>query len=368
MTSSPPITIDASLFMGTRAILRTSLILSAITKQPVRIIRIAEDQLFPGLSKAELLLIDVFTEATKAQTQGAGVGSTTLIFTPTQIFSLRKTTIELQGASATSVLLSSFVLPILFSLKKCKYTFIGGTHVKNAPTITAIKEIFFRYLRFYAQEINLSLPQIGFYPKGGGRVQCTIYGRSEIEFLRPLHIKDYTSLVVIKGELVANKTFAKEESLERLKELIRLPLRSLGVPVLIETRYANSLSEGISCDLRGFFGNEEGYDNDLPLIKGINRLWDAPFDAEKDLASFVQSFSAILASPGLDPFIADQLIPLIALLGGSFRVQDVTEELQATMMVAEQILGVSFVLEGSLLRCKGYFPTQHEKLPSIDEL
>jgi RNA 3'-terminal phosphate cyclase (ATP) len=79
------ITIDGSQGEGGGQILRTSLALSTLTKQPVRIEHIRTKRAKPGLLRQHLTAVQAAIAVSGGEAKGAEIGSRMLTFSPSQI-------------------------------------------------------------------------------------------------------------------------------------------------------------------------------------------------------------------------------------------------------------------------------------------
>src|SRR5262249_26836235 len=105
------ITIDGSFGEGGGQILRTSLALSLVTGQPFRIERIRAGRKNPGLLRQHLTAVNAAVEISRAEAEGAAIGSRELSFTPGQVVPGRYHFAIGTAGSATLVLQT--VLPAL---------------------------------------------------------------------------------------------------------------------------------------------------------------------------------------------------------------------------------------------------------------
>src|SRR3982751_6910319 len=79
-----PIVIDGSHGEGGGSLVRTCLVMSCLTQQPVRIDGVRGGTKYPGLDYEDLLLMRALAKSCAAETTGAEVGSTSVSFLPTR--------------------------------------------------------------------------------------------------------------------------------------------------------------------------------------------------------------------------------------------------------------------------------------------
>src|SRR5215212_9107464 len=119
-----PIVIDGSHGEGGGALVRTCLVMSTLTQQPVRIDGVRSGTKFAGLDYEDLVLMQALAKSCAAETVGATVGSTSISFLPTRRPSGVNGELDLPdydgrlGASAPVVL--SALVPVL--ARTCVYS------------------------------------------------------------------------------------------------------------------------------------------------------------------------------------------------------------------------------------------------------
>ena len=167
------LTIDGSTGEGGGQILRTSLSLSMITGQPVRIERIRAKRPKPGLMRQHLACVLAAQAVSGAQVSGAELGSQTLVFEPGSIrpgehaFAV--------GSAGSCLLVLQTVLPaLMLAGAPSKLKLSGGTHNPLAPNFHFIERAFVPQLQRLGVSVALELRRHGFYPAGGGEMWATI--------------------------------------------------------------------------------------------------------------------------------------------------------------------------------------------------
>jgi RNA 3'-terminal phosphate cyclase len=66
----------------------------------------------------------------------------------------------------------------------------------------------------------------------------------------------------------------------------------------------------------------------------------------------------IASGAAVDRHLADQLIPFLAVSGGSLRTSEVTPHARSNMYVAERILGVAFQVDGDCVTARPVRPVR----------
>jgi RNA 3'-terminal phosphate cyclase (ATP) len=183
-TEDTPIVIDGSAGEGGGQILRSSLALSMITGTPFVIERIRAGRKKGGLMRQHLTCVKAAALVSDAETEGAVLGSTRLVFRPRAV---RGGDHELDVGSAGSVclVLQTLALPLALAAQPSRVVVRGGTHARWAPIHPFLAEAWLPLVRSAGAEITLELRAAGFYPAGGGEIVMTT---SPSTALAPMHL------------------------------------------------------------------------------------------------------------------------------------------------------------------------------------
>ncbi|HMY75467.1 MAG TPA: RNA 3'-terminal phosphate cyclase, partial [Blastocatellia bacterium] len=119
------ITIDGSYGEGGGQILRTSLALSLITGQPLRIEKIRAGRKTPGLLRQHLTSVLAAAKVGQAEVVGAQLGSTQLSFTPGRI-TAGEYHFAIGTAGSTTLVLQTVLPALMIADGKSKLTLEGG--------------------------------------------------------------------------------------------------------------------------------------------------------------------------------------------------------------------------------------------------
>ena len=168
------IEIDGSQKSGSGTILRLSVAIAAITKQPLHITNIRQNRPQPGLKPQHLEAVLTAGKLCNAKIQGATLGSRELWFTPQEI---KGGNIEALIETAGSIpMLFSATLPIcLFAQKPVRlHVAKGGTDTTHAPTINYLRNVFLPALKQMGVEAEITVQKYGYYPKGMGEATMTV--------------------------------------------------------------------------------------------------------------------------------------------------------------------------------------------------
>jgi len=329
------LTIDGSYGEGGGQILRTALALSTVMDRPVLIEKIRAGRRNPGLQAQHLAGIKALAEITRAEVEGATIGSISLRFVPTQI-AHGAYRWDVGTAGAISLVLQAVLVPLAFAPAESHITITGGTHVPWSPPFTYVEQVLLPTLQGMGFRVSLRLGRWGFYPRGGGVVEGTI----EPSVLKPLTLTRRGPLTEIVGlSAVAGLPIGIAER-QRQRALARLS--SLGVPCRIESISVEAWSPGtvlfllISCE-----GGRAGFSSLGEKGKPAERVSDEACD---------QVLAYLEREGAADPFLADQLLLPMALAPGSSSMTTtrVTEHLLTNQWVVEQFLPGRVGVEGDV--------------------
>ena len=167
------ITIDGSQGEGGGQILRTSLALSLITGQSLRIERIRAGRSKPGLLRQHLTAVEAATTIGSAEVTGATLGSQTLEFHPKAV-TPGNYRFAVGTAGSATLVLQTILPPLLTASGVSTLTLSGGTHNPFAPPFDFLARSFVPQIQRMGPKIELELRQPGFFPAGGGKFHVRI--------------------------------------------------------------------------------------------------------------------------------------------------------------------------------------------------
>ena len=328
--------IDGSQGEGGGQILRTSLALSILTRQPMRITRIRSGRTKPGLQSQHLKSVQAAAAISNAQVEGASFGSQVLVFKPGEVKHGRYQ-FDIGTAGSTSLVFQTIFLPLSRSDRLSQLLLIGGTHVPFAPCYHYLEQQWLSYLKKAGCEAQLFLEAAGFYPRGGGRMRAIIQPATQIT---PLHVTERGALLRIQGiSGVANLDMSigkrqKLHALRRLEERLRA--------VKIEDLELTSPVKGTFLLLRAEF------EHSTCCYSALGELGKR---AEIVADEAVDKLEAFLATDGaIDQYLADQLMLPLAFAGGEslLRTSKVTQHQLTNAAVIQQFMAVEIHIDGDL--------------------
>lgn len=336
--------IDGNYGEGGGQILRTTLSLSCILKKPVEIINIRKGRRRPGLQPQHLTSVNACRKISGAEVQGDRLQSLTLRFSPQQTeggdftFDVAE---KKRSAGSTSLVLQTLFLPLSRCQRSSKIKVLGGTHVPWSPPFDYLKGIFVPVVRKIGCKIELEIKKWGWYPKGGGEVLCSI--KPTDRFL-PLNLTERGRLLHLSGiSVVSNLPDSiaarqKNQAIKILKDKGFSSAGSMGPEIRL--LQAPSIGQGTFFFLKAEFEN---------WMAGFGALGERGKRAEKVAEEACDNFLQFMQTEAaVDPHLADQLIPYLALADGrsTFTVSKISKHLLTNVWLVKQFLQTQISIEG----------------------
>jgi RNA 3'-terminal phosphate cyclase (ATP) len=178
---------------------------------------------------------------------------------------------------------------------------------------------------------DANIEKWGFYPRGGGRIQLKI---NPVHELRPISLTNRGSLKKIRG-LSAISNLPKHIAERQRGQALKRIQEELNIDAEIALLYdAPSIGQGSFLFL--LIEHEK-------TISGFSYLGAKGKSAERVADEAVEAIKDYLSSEGcIDPHLADQLIPFMALAKGnsSFTTTQMTDHLLTNIWVIDHFLEV----------------------------
>ncbi len=337
------IVINGSYGEGGGQVLRTSLTLSAILGEPIRIENIRARRRKPGLQAQHLTGVWAIAQICDAELEGADFGSFTLIFEPRSSPRAGEYSFDVAkarkggSAGATSLVFQTVLLPLALAPGQSRLVIRGGTHVAWSPPFDYLEYVYLPTLARMGLEAKAEIEKWGWYPVGGGQVTATIHGQ-EASGLCGLNLVERGELKRLWG-LSATSNLPAHIG-QRQKKRAEGYLRKRGFTPQIEIVDAPSPGQGTVVFLVAEYEH---------IVAGFSSPGRRGKPAEKVAEEACREFTAYHQSGAcLDKHLADQLILPLALASGpsAFTTSEVTQHLLTNVRVVEQFLDASFEIEG----------------------
>ena len=335
------IEIDGSYGEGGGQILRTSVGLSVLTKKNIKIYNIRKNRASQGLKPQHLNGIKACAELCSGKLIGDHIGSQEIEFYPENV-NKNNLNINIGTAGSISLILQSLMIAAISSHKKMEFSIIGGTSVKWSPPIRYLQNVALPILEKMNYKAKIKLLKEGYYPKGMGKVEMTI----EPSKLKPLDMLEQGNIIEINGISHASEILRKKMVAERQKNTAeRILLDEFKIKPKIDIKYENTASIGSGIDIWIKTDN---------TIIGSNFLGEPKKYAEKigkeAAKMLIKQWNSGCA---LDKFMADQILPYLAILEkGKVSVSDVTNHCLTNMWAIEKFLPIKFSVNKNIIQVK----------------
>ncbi len=333
--SSDLVKIDGCYGEGGGQILRTAISLSAITGKPVEVCNIRANRTNPGLRPQHMAGIKIIADLFHAKSENLKIGAEWIRFSPSDKFEGGSIKFDIGTAGSIPLILMTVVPAVSLSNNSLQIEVTGGTDVRASPTIDYIKYIVARSYLSIGPKFSVDVLKRGYYPKGGGLVQCTIEpcktpGTIELLATRYLEPK----IISVCSQLPAH--VAKRQISSALIALEKKDIRCSNYTASIET----SISPGSSILVYSAA--------DFSLYMGGDSIGDRGKRAETVGTEAATRFlDSAVAEATVDPFLADMLVLPLALSKGRsrYRVARVTQHLLTNLHIVSEIIRCKYSIE-----------------------
>ncbi len=327
------IIVDGSFGYG--QVLRTAVALSCLTMNPVKVTNIRKNRPRPGIMPQHFMGLKIAGEFCKAIIIGLNIGSTEVEFTPTQkIFDDKK--IDIGTSGSISLLLQTLSPLLIFADKKISLQIVGGTAGLGSPTMEYMKYVTFPLLSLLGANIpNIEILRQGFYPKGQGFVKVNfdpvkklnsiqLLGRGNVNMIHGVSIAGSLPRHVTQRQAYAAKGFLFGRGYKNMDvSMLDMYTASSGTSITLFAECDKTILGSDAIGQIGVRAEQVGEECANNLMKSIN------------------------SGTALDRWMADQIIPFIALAEGrsEITVEEITEHCRTNMNVCEQMLNVKFEID-----------------------
>ena len=323
--------IDGSFGGGGGQMLRTAIGLSACTGKPLRIKNIRVGRKVPGLKEQHLQAVRAVSVLCGGSLEGDGVGSSEVTFIPGTRF---REHIRVSVRTAGSVGLIIQALSIAAWGKELSVEIEGGaTFGLWAPPVYYLSHVLAPLLRKMNYELSVVVKREGFYPAGGSLVSVKISSSES----KALNLTEAGEIESIGGISAASVSLGKREVAERQARAAQERLSKRFESVEIQERYSEAACPGSGILLWAKTRHSILGGSSVGELR--KRSESVGSDAARDLMSN-------LKEGAVDRYAADQLLPFLALAGGTITTGEITEHARTNAHVIEKMLPVRISIEG----------------------
>jgi RNA 3'-terminal phosphate cyclase (ATP) len=335
-----PVIIDGSYGEGGPALVRTALVMSAMTQQPLRIEFVRGKTPNPGLKPEDLMIIRALAVYTDAELVGVEVNSSTFSFLPTRPPKGVQLDLDVpeaaEGAgSANALVVMNALIPVLARTGVyTQLTVNGETHGAHVLSYDYFSHVTVAALRKLGLYSYPNLDMAGYGRLGRGQASIEV----EPSVIQPVRWAKRGNLVQCRAVLtlsdvpesigqrgiahLARLGFFSKLTID--SEVARVKSRTPGVFVTIWAEFENGIGGSTAMGARGI---------------RIESVAQSAFD------SFFQWYST---ESTVDPYLADQiLLTAIRAEGEStFMTPLITQRLLTKIWVIKQFLPIHITIRG----------------------
>jgi RNA 3'-phosphate cyclase len=331
--------IDGSYGEGGGQIVRTACSFAALTQKRCHITNIRLARRLPGLRPQHVASVRALARICGGSLEGDAIGSRELAFSPGPIV-VADLHVKLETAASITLMLQALLpaavaahRPIAISVEG------GGTDTARAPTLDYFRYVFLRFLQRMGALVEVAVVRRGYYPKGGAAMRIRVDAGKP----RRLEVRDRGALKEVTLFSQAATVLKARKVAERQVEAALSMINALGITTRSSVEYAPSFSAGSSlCIVAEFADTVIGAD-----ALGARGKWAEEVGKEAG-AGFIAQFQG---SACLDSYMADQILPYLALagFGSSVTVSAVTSHCRTNMWVIEKFLEGRFQMQRNFI-------------------
>ncbi|MEZ0327326.1 MAG: RNA 3'-terminal phosphate cyclase [Fimbriimonas sp.] len=338
-TTSALIVIDGAQGEGGGALLRTALVMSALTQQSLRIDNVRGGTKHPSLDAEDLTLIQALARCCKAETTGAELGSTSIAFLPTArpkgLTGALETIRTDTGRGPNALIVLNALLPVLAKTGVYSSLMVEGeTYGFNSLSYDYFANVTVEALKKAGLYSVPDLLRHGFGRESEGEVSLDVEP-SAIQGLQwnergamrgVFGVVATCGLPKIVGDraMAHLKNMASNSGLQIDAQQVNFDGRQTGAFITVWARYDRGLGGGTAMGLRGVRAETIAQ------------------------SAFEQAFDWMSSNATVDSFLADQLLlPLVLADGPSvFSVPKLTQRLMTSIWVVKQFAPIHITVRG----------------------
>ena len=362
--SNDLIKIDGGTGEGGGQILRTSVALAVVTKQPCHVFNIRKGRPKAGLAAQHLLGLQALARLCDGRLEGDFISSEEIKFWPGEI-KAKDLHLKIGTAGSITLILQVLIPPSLFSQSPVRIIFSGGaTDTFFSPTIDHFRYVFLKILeKMLAQynpkgissegaKVEINISRRGYYPEGRAEVEVKVSpllcqgSREHASKLKSLNLIKRGSLKKILAISGAAESLREKKVAERQLAGVREILGKLKLPLEEKKEYYLIPSPGSQICLIAEF------DNTVIGSDCLGKLGKRAEDVGKEAAA--ELLKAAKSEACLDKHLADQILPYLALAPGKSQVlvSEVTKHCETNIWVIEKFIKGKFDIDDKLISWK----------------
>ena len=338
------IILDGAYGEGGGQILRTALLLSLLTGQPFRIENIRQGRPQPGLKPQHMHIVRALEQMSTSRAEGATPGARSLTFTPGRLAG-GSYQLDVGTAGAIPLVLQTLLPVCLFAGAPVVWLLHGGTDVRGAMTMDFWQRALLSFFQPYAHRLTLEVMRMGFYPAGGGRVRLQVEPRFDQDHW-PQQVAQAPRLeAAARGQMEAIELYSRaaqslagRQVAERQVEGFIHALGQDERRIKRQISYDDTRSPGSSLTAVARFTHTR---------IAADGLGERGKPAEAVGQEVAQRLRAELEAGGtVDVHTADNLMALMALVGGDYRIAHTTGHIETNLWTIDHFLPGRLRLDG----------------------
>jgi RNA 3'-phosphate cyclase len=330
--------IDGSQKSGSGTILRLAVALAAATGESLHIYNIRQNRPQRGLKPQHLEAVLTAAKLCNAEVKGAMLGSKELWFKPQEVKG-GNFEAEIGTAGSISALLMATLPICAFANGSVRlHVAKGGTDVSHSPTMNYLRNVFLAALKHMGLEASITVHRYGYYPKGMGEVTMTV---KPPKHLKPIRLESFGKLKGVKGisvcTFLANRQVAERQAKAASEYLSE---KGYAADIEVVNDQSNPFQKGSSIALWA--------ETDTGAIIGADTIGELKKTSEKVGREAAEKLIAELsAKPTVDMYLADMLIPYMALADGTSTLltREVSDHLETNIWLVEKMLKLRFNIQ-----------------------
>ncbi len=328
--------IDGQQGEGGGQVLRSALVLSAVTGLPFRVEGIRARRPNPGLAPQHLRAVRIFREITGATCKGDELRSQFLQFVPGKV-EHGSYTVDIGTAGSVTLALQALAIPLALVGGTSEMVLRGGTHVSWSPPFNYVESCWLPFMTRLGFRLEIRMERAGFYPKGGGEVRVRVKGGSEVQ---PLRLEEPGELGSV--QIVSAAAKLPGHVCQRQASRARVGVQAAGVRPTVHLVELQAPSPGSVVAITGIFENTR-------IV--ATALGSRGKRAESVGEEAAAAFCTFIDRPGaVDEHLADQIVLPLALATGEsvFTTVRITRHLVTNVEVIRLFLDREIEVEGEV--------------------
>jgi RNA 3'-terminal phosphate cyclase (ATP) len=340
------IEIDGSKHSGSGTLLRYSVALATLTRQPLHITRIRAKRPKPGLRAQHLQAVTACATLSRGRVEGAEVGSQEIFYHPGDRVHSGDFHFDIGTAGSACMAAFSLIPPALFADGPCRFTIVGGLFQDFAPPFFHMQKVLLPLLQLMGADVTLEMVKPGYVPEGKGKLVMTV---NPLDYpLKPIYMVEQGVVQSIEGISLASH-LGEQRVADRMADRCGDLLKRRGfAPTIQVMEDATAAQRGAALTLWAT--------TSTGCLIGADQAGKIGRKSES-IAGFVAKtlLEDLDSGATVDRHLADQLILFGALADGTsqYKIPTVTDHVESNLWLVETILGARTQLQGSLLTVAG---------------